>query len=62
MELIHNTELKNGCLFFRFFEKFTNRSPTIKTNRKYVGMFGVFVKEIVIFNIGFGFVVLKSIW
>ena len=23
---------------------------------------GVFVKEIVIFNIGFGFVVLKSIW
>jgi len=25
-------------------------------------LFGVFVKEIVLFNIGFGFVVFKSIW
>ena len=30
--------------------------------RKCVGFFGVFVKEIVIFNIGFGFCVLNSIW
>ena len=30
--------------------------------RKYFGIFGVFVKQIVIFNIGFGFVVLNSIW
>ena len=30
--------------------------------RKCVGFFDVPVKEIVIFNIGFGFVVLKSIW
>ena len=30
--------------------------------RKYFGMFGYFVKEIVILNIGFGFVVLNSIW
>ena len=30
--------------------------------RKYFGFFGVFVKEIVIFNIGFGFCVLNSIW
>ena len=30
--------------------------------RKYLGFFGVFVKEIVTFNIGFGFVVFKSIW
>ena len=30
--------------------------------RKYFGIFDVFVKQIVIFNIGFGFVVLNSIW
>ena len=30
--------------------------------RKCVGFFGVFVKEIVIFDIGFGFCVLNSIW
>ena len=35
--------------FFRFF-------------RKCFGFFGVFVGEIVICNIGFGFVVFKSIW
>ena len=30
--------------------------------RMYFGFFGVFVKQIVIWNIGFGFVVLNSIW
>ena len=30
--------------------------------RKYFGYFGYFVKEIVILNIVFGFVVLNSIW
>ena len=28
----------------------------------YFGIFGVFVKQIVIFNIGFGFCVFNSIW
>ena len=40
---------------FRIFEHFTK-------NRKYFSMFGVFVKQIVIFNIGFGFCVFNSIW
>ena len=43
-------------LFF-YFQKIKN--PKV---RKYFGIFGVFVKEIVNFNIGFGFVVLNSIW
>ena len=30
--------------------------------RKYFGFLGVFVKQLVIFNIGFGFCVLNSIW
>ena len=30
--------------------------------RKYFGLFGVFVKEMVIFNIGFGFCVSNSIY
>ena len=37
--------------FFEIFEFF-----------RFFDFFDVFVKEIVIFNIGFGFVVLKSIW
>ena len=31
-------------------------------NKNYFGFFDVFVKEIVFLNIGFGFVVLNSIW
>ena len=60
MELIHNTKLK-----FEFFEilRLLKKLQTFsKKNRKYVDFVGVFVKEIVTFNIGFGFVVLKSIW
>ena len=30
--------------------------------RKYFDVFGYFVKQVVILNIGFGFVVLNSIW
>ena len=30
--------------------------------RKCFGVFGVFVKQIVVFNIGFGFCVFNSIW
>ena len=46
---------------FFFFKK----NDILKKIKKFEGIltfFGVFVKEIVIFNIGFGFVVLKSIW
>ena len=43
---------------FGIFEHF----PKITTFRKYFGIFGVFVKEIVNFNIGFGFCVLNSIY
>ena len=49
----------------RVFEKFgfLNISELLfSLFRKCFGFFGVFVKEIVIFNIGFGFVVLNSIW
>ena len=41
--------LKFSDFFFRFL-------------RKCFGFWGVFVKEIVIVNIGFGFLVLNSIW
>ena len=41
--------------YFEIFEKFPN-------NRKYFGIVGVFVKEIIILNIGFGFCVFNSIW
>ena len=44
--------------FSDVFENF----PTNLTIKKCFGMFGVFVKETVTFNIGFGFVVLDSIW
>ena len=30
--------------------------------RKYFGILGAFVKQIIMFNIGFGFVILNSIW
>ena len=51
-----NYKIKFGifCLFFYIFENF-------RKIRKYFGIVGVFVKEIVIFNIGFGFCVLNSI-
>ena len=42
-------------MLFFVFEKFTKF-------RKYVGMFGILVKQIVIFNIGFEFCVFDSIW
>ena len=38
------------------------QSIYFSTFLKYFVFWGVFVKEIVIFNIGFGFVVLNSIW
>ena len=41
-------------MFFRFL-----KNPKL---RKYFGIVGAFVKEIVIFNIGFGFCVCNSIW
>ena len=43
---------------FRFFEIF----HTNKIIWTYFGIWGVFVKEVAILNIGFGFVVLNSIW
>ena len=55
MELIHNTKYKFG------FEK-TYIWIFQKKKRTYFVFFCVFVKETVLFNIGFGFVVLKSIW
>ena len=36
--------------------------PEISKSRKYVGFVGVFVKEIVILNVGFGFVLLNPTW
>ena len=57
MERIHNTN-KGVFDIFRFSKKIQN-VPNI---RKCFGIVGVFVKAIVIFNIGFGFVVFKSIW
>ena len=46
------------------FEDFGNLkiSKSFRFVRKCFGFLGVCVKEIVIFNIGFGFVVFKSIW
>ena len=63
MELIRNT--KQNIKFWKIFDfskmfkNFTGKSPN---SRKHFGIFDVFVKEIVSFNIGFGFVVLRSIW
>ena len=54
MKLIHNT------ICFCFFIDW--QTFHCLKHRKCFGIFGVFVKEIVIFNIGFGFVVLESIW
>ena len=53
MKLIHNTKYKFE--FLKVFEHF-------RFIRKCFGFFGVFVKEIVIFDIGFRFCVLSSIW
>ena len=44
------------------FEIFQNISKKIRFFRQCFGFFGVFVKGIVIFNIGFGFCVLNSIY
>ena len=41
---------------------FLKFSGFFRVFRECFGFFGVFVKGIVIFNIGFGFVVLESIW
>ena len=66
MELTHNTNYKFGFLnifdLSNIFVNVTKIFENNQTNRKYFGIVGVFVKEIVIFNIGFGFVVFKSIW
>ena len=43
---------------FSFFQKIQH----VQSVRKYFGIVGVVVKEIVILNIVFGFVVLNSIW
>ena len=43
---------------FGFFLIFQN----VRFLRKCFGILGVFVKEIIIFNIGFGLCVLNSIW
>ena len=48
----------NVSFFFENFPKIQH----FPTFRKYFGIFDVFVKEIVIVYIGFGFVVLNSIW
>ena len=41
---------------------FLKISKSFRFFRQCFDLFGVFVKEIVFFNIGFGFVVLESIW
>ena len=59
MEFIHNTKSKIEFLEhldFSFFNQKQNKK------RKCFGLFGVFVKELVTLNIGFGFVVVDSIW
>ena len=53
---------KVGFWKFWIFEIFPQKSKEIVVFRKCFGFFGVFVKGIVFFDIGFGFVVLKSIW
>ena len=57
MERIHHTKQK--CVFLNIwnFETFH-----FSENRKCFDFWGVFVKEVVIFNIGFGFSGLNSIW
>ena len=47
---------------FSIFGNFEKYPKLEKSCRKYFDIFGVFIKEIVTFNIGFGFVVLESIW
>ncbi len=61
MELIHNTKYKIEFGENFDFLKIHNFTKNPKC-RKYSGILGVFVKEIVIFYIGFGFVVFNSIW
>ena len=56
MELIHNTKYKFDFLSFSIFLIF------YPTSRKRFGIVGYFVKESVVLDIGFGFVVLNSIW
>ena len=58
------TECKNKKWVFENFGFLKNpkQSKTKSFVRKRFGFLGVFVKETVIFNIGFGFVVLESIW
>ena len=60
MELIHNIKSLSFGIFD--FLKILQKLGNVLSFRKCFGMFDVFVKVIVIFNIGFGFVVLKSIW
>ena len=56
MELIHNTKYKFELFdFSKIFRNFSNIS-------KAFWHFGVFVKEILFLNIGFGFCVFNSIW
>ena len=55
MKLIYKNTLFSSFFFFEFLRNF------LKV-RTCFGMFGVFVKQIVISNIGFGFFVFNSIW
>ena len=48
----YNFQLFDFCKFSKKKEK----------KRKYFGIVGVFVKQIVILKVGFGFCVFKSIW
>ena len=58
MKLTHNTKYIFEFLNISDFQKYLK----LCKKRKYFAILGDFVKEIDIFNIGFGFVILDSIW